>query len=65
MTSDWEITAQVVRRTATGVLRKSTRRRKVDKETWWWNQEVQECIRNKRIEKKVWDRQRDNQKWET
>ena len=59
---DWDMTAAVVRRIATDVLGKSTGRRKVDKETWWWNQEVQECIRNKRSAKKEWDRQRDNQR---
>lgn len=32
--------------------------RKVDKETWWWNEEVQECIQRKRLAKKKWDTER-------
>ena len=59
---DWEITAATMKRIATNVLGTPTGRRKADKETWWWNQEVQECIRNKRLAKKEWDRQRDDQR---
>ncbi|KAI5089887.1 hypothetical protein C0J45_20022 [Silurus meridionalis] len=33
--------------------------RKQDKETWWWNEEVQESIRGKRLAKQKWDRQSD------
>ena len=28
---------------------------KVDKETWWWNEEVQEYVQRKRLAKKNWD----------
>ena len=30
------------------------------RETWWWNQEVQEKLKNKRNAKKVWDTMRDD-----
>ena len=39
----------------------SSKQRKEDKETWWWNEEVQESIRKKRLAKKRWDMQRDEE----
>ncbi|KAI5106746.1 solute carrier family 15 member 2 [Silurus meridionalis] len=33
--------------------------REEDKETWWWNEEVQESRMRKRLEKQNWDRQSD------
>ena len=30
------------------------------RETWWWNQEVQEKLKDKRKAKKVWDAFRDD-----
>ena len=30
----------------------------MDKETWWWNEEVQERIQRKRLAKKKWDTER-------
>ena len=30
------------------------------RKTWWWNQEVQEKLKNKRSAKKVWDTMRDD-----
>ncbi|KAK3542575.1 hypothetical protein QTP86_030520 [Hemibagrus guttatus] len=32
-----------------------TLQRKEDKETWWWNEEVQDSIQRKRLAKKKWD----------
>ena len=32
-----------------------------DKETWWWDEEVLESIRKKRLAKKRWDIQRDEE----
>ena len=43
------------------VLVASSRWRKADKETWWWNKEVQESLTNKRLAKKNWARQRDQE----
>ena len=58
---DWTITANVVRETARKVLGMSSKQRKEDKETWWWDEEVQESIRNKILAKKRWDIQRDEE----
>ena len=37
----------------------SSGKRKYDKETWWWNAEVQESVNEKRNAKKNWDMLRD------
>ena len=55
---DWTTTANVVRDTARKVLGVSSKQRKEVKETWWWDEEVQESIRKKRLAKKRWDIQR-------
>ncbi|KAK3556819.1 hypothetical protein QTP70_021752, partial [Hemibagrus guttatus] len=49
---DWETTAEVIRETGRKVLGVSSGRRKEDKETWWWNEEVQDSIQRKRLAKK-------------
>ncbi|KAK3568602.1 hypothetical protein QTP86_010289 [Hemibagrus guttatus] len=54
---DWETTAEVIRETERKVPGVSSGRRKVDKETWWWNDEVQDSIQRKRLAKK-WDMDR-------
>ncbi|KAK3558466.1 hypothetical protein QTP86_018118 [Hemibagrus guttatus] len=46
---DWETTAEVIRKTGRKVLGVSSGRRKEDKETWWWNEEVQDSIQRKRL----------------
>ena len=58
---DWTITVNVVRETARKVLGMSSKQRKEDKDTCWWDEEVQESIRNKRLAKKRWDIQRDEE----
>ncbi|KAK3506797.1 hypothetical protein QTP70_028366 [Hemibagrus guttatus] len=55
---DWETTAEVIRETGRKVLGVSSGRRKEDKETWWWNEEVQDSIQRKRLAKKKWDMNR-------
>ncbi|KAK3528585.1 hypothetical protein QTP70_003750 [Hemibagrus guttatus] len=55
---DWETTAEVIRETGRKVLGVSSGRRKEDKETWWWNEEVQHNIQRKRLAKKKWDMDR-------
>ncbi|KAK3538465.1 hypothetical protein QTP86_003695 [Hemibagrus guttatus] len=55
---DWETTAEVIRETGRKVLGVSSGRRKEDKETWWWNEEVQNSIQRKRLAKKKWDMDR-------
>ncbi|KAK3565895.1 hypothetical protein QTP86_020305 [Hemibagrus guttatus] len=52
---DWESTAEVIRETGRKVLGVSSGRRNEDKETWWWNEEVQDSIQRKRLAKKKWD----------
>ncbi|KAI5086583.1 butyrophilin-like protein 3 [Silurus meridionalis] len=56
---DWATTAGVMREAARKVLGVTSGNRKEDKETWWWNEEVQESIRGKRLAKQKWDRQSD------
>ena len=41
------------------MLRVTFGKRKEDRETWWWNEEVQESIKEKKEEKKTWDKIRD------
>ncbi|KAK3569600.1 hypothetical protein QTP86_002673 [Hemibagrus guttatus] len=55
---DWETTAEVIRETGRKVLGVSSGRRTEDKETWWWNEEVQDSIQRKRLAKKKWDMDR-------
>ncbi|MCJ8728282.1 hypothetical protein PDJAM_G00002700 [Pangasius djambal] len=55
---DWETIAEVIRVTGRKVLGVSSGRRKEDKETWWWNEEVQDSIQRKRLAKKKWDMDR-------
>ncbi|KAK3506315.1 hypothetical protein QTP70_016082, partial [Hemibagrus guttatus] len=55
---DWETTAEVIRETGRKVLGVSSGRWKEDKETWWWNEEVQDSIQRKRLAKKKWDMDR-------
>ncbi|KAK3558627.1 hypothetical protein QTP86_022061, partial [Hemibagrus guttatus] len=55
---DWETTAEVIRETGRKVLGVSSGRKEEDKETWWWNEEVQDSIQRKRLAKKKWDMDR-------
>ncbi|KAK3524491.1 hypothetical protein QTP70_029270 [Hemibagrus guttatus] len=55
---DWETTAEVIRETGRKVLGVSSGRRKEDKETWWWNEEVQDSVQRKRLAMKKWDMDR-------
>ncbi|KAK3525151.1 hypothetical protein QTP86_019536 [Hemibagrus guttatus] len=55
---DWVTTAEVIRETGRKVLGVSSGRRKEDKETWWWNEEVQDSVQRKRLAKKKWDMDR-------
>ncbi|MCJ8733936.1 hypothetical protein PDJAM_G00229520 [Pangasius djambal] len=55
---DWETTAEVIRVTGRKALGVSSGRRKEDKETWWWNEGVQDSIQRKTLAKKKWDMDR-------
>ena len=56
---EWGKTAEVLRKTAETVLGVTFGKRKGDRETWWWNEEVQESIKEKKEAKKEWDKIRD------
>ncbi|KAK3526744.1 hypothetical protein QTP70_032114, partial [Hemibagrus guttatus] len=47
-----------MKETGRKVLGVSSGRRKEDKETWWWNEEVQDSVQRKRLGKKKWDMDR-------
>ena len=56
---EWEKTAEVLRKTAETVLGVTFGKRKEDRETWWWNEEVHRSIKGKKVAKKAWDKIRD------
>ena len=55
---EWYKTAEILRKTAETVLGVTFGKRKGDRKTWWWNEEVQENIKEKEA-KKAWDKIRD------
>ena len=56
---EWDKTAEMLRKTDETVLGVTFGKRKGDKETWWWNEEVQKSIQEKKDAKKAWDKIRD------
>ena len=58
---EWVTVADVVRKTVRKVLGMSSGQKKEGRDTWWCNEEVQECIRGKRLAKKNWDNQRNEE----
>ena len=46
--NDWKETSGTIYSVAKEVLGVTSGRRKMDKETWWWNDEVQEAIKTKK-----------------
>ena len=55
---EWDKTAEMLRKTAETVLGVTFGKRKGDRETWWWNEEVQKSIKEKKEAKKAWDKTR-------
>ena len=53
---EWDKTAEMLRKTAETVLRVTFGKQKGDSEVWWWNEEVQESIKEKKEAKKAWDK---------
>ena len=49
----------MLRKTVETVLGVTFGKQKGDRETWWWNEEVQESIKEKKEAKKTWDKIRD------
>ena len=56
---EWDKTAEVLSKTAETVPGMTFGKRKKDRETWWWNEEVQESIKEKKEAKKAWGKIRD------
>ena len=55
---EWDKTAEMLRKTAETVLGVTFGKQKGDRETWWWNEEVQKSIKVKKEAKKAWDKTR-------
>ena len=55
---EWDKTAEMLRKTAETVLRVTFGKQKGDRETCWWNEEVQKSIKEKKEAKKAWDKTR-------
>ena len=56
---EWDKTVEMLGKTAEIVLGVTFGKRKGDRETWWWNEEVQKSIKEKKEAKKAWDKIRD------
>ncbi|XP_065646141.1 NACHT, LRR and PYD domains-containing protein 6-like isoform X3 [Hydra vulgaris] len=57
----WKGMSNTVRDVARKILGVTSRQKKIDKETWWWNEEVQESLRGKQLAKKNWHFQQDEE----
>ena len=59
---DWQRIAEMIRSIARRELGKTSRKVSTAgrRETWWWNQEVQEKLKDKKKAKKAWDTIRDD-----
>ena len=56
---EWDKTAEMLRKTAEIVLGVTFGKRKEDRDIWWWNEEVQNSIKEKKEAKKAWVKIRD------
>ena len=56
---EWDKTAEMLRKTAETVLGVTFGKQKGDRETWWWNEEIQKSIKENKEAKKAWDKIRD------
>ncbi|XP_065668148.1 uncharacterized protein LOC136088371 [Hydra vulgaris] len=57
----WDETSNTLRDVARKILGMTSEQKKIDKETWWWNEEVRESLRGKRLAKKNWHFQQDEE----
>ena len=49
---EWKKTAEMLRKTAETVLGVTFGKQKGDRKIWWWNEEVQESIKEKKRQRK-------------
>ena len=56
--NEWDKTAEMLRKIAETVMGVTFGKRKGDRETRWWNENVQESIKEKKEAKKTWDKTR-------
>ena len=56
---EWDKIAKMLIKPAEAVLGVTFGKQKGDRETWWWNEEVQKSIKKKQETKKAWDKIRD------
>ena len=59
LSDEWDKTAEMLRKTAETVLGVTFGKQKGDRETWWYNEEVQQSIKEKKEAKQAWDKIRD------
>ena len=57
----WEGMKEILVTTATEVCGRTSGKPRWDKETWWWNQEVQTAIKEKRLATKRWEEDNNDQ----
>ena len=59
---DWQRIAEMIRSIARRELGKTSRKVSTAgrRETWWWNQEIREKLKDKKKPKKAWDTIRDD-----
>ena len=55
-TQDWEKVTEDLRQLGEKLLEKTSRNMKQGKETWWWNEDVQESIQTKKLTKITLDK---------
>ena len=52
----WSVNSKILLKAAEEVLGKTSgKKAPADKETWWWNEEVQQVVKWKKALKKKWD----------
>ena len=55
-TQDWETVTEDLKQLGEKLLRKTSGNMKQGKETWWWNEDVQESIQTKKPAKRTLDK---------
>ena len=58
---EWVEWADAVRGVASKTFGMASGKRKTGIETWWWNEEIQDWVKRKKLAKKEWDKKCDEQ----